>query len=159
RPRAVELLAEEVLEEIAVAAEEVLEVEGPALELRRRAAFGYSGPEPLAEAVVLRALFGVGEHLVGARGLLEFLLGLLVARSASGVVLQRELADRLLDLVGARAALDAEDRVVVARFHGLILLRAGAAPRGRPAGNRPRCPRSGARPASAGPRARTASRP
>lgn len=52
-----------------------------------------------AELVVLLAFLGVVEHVVGLSGLLEFLLGLLVARVAVGVVLDGELAVSSLYLI------------------------------------------------------------
>ena len=51
-----------------------------------------------AEAVVLGALVGIGQDGVGLVDLLEALLGLLVAGVPVGVVLQRELAEGLLEL-------------------------------------------------------------
>ena len=77
------------------------------------------GPPPAndAAAVVLLALVGVAEDVVGRRDLLEALLGLLVARVAVRVVLARELAVGLLDLVRRRLLVDAEDLVEVALGH------------------------------------------
>src|SRR5690606_36082723 len=54
---------------------------------------------------------------VGLRDLLELRLGLGVVRVAVRVVLERELAVRLLEVGGARVALEAEDLVVVALCH------------------------------------------
>ena len=68
-------------------------------------------------AVVLLALLGVAEDVVRLGDLLEALLGLLVAGVLVGVVLARELAVRLLDLVGRGLALDAEHLVVVLCGH------------------------------------------
>ena len=67
----------------------------------------------MAEAIVHTALLGVGEHLVGLGGLFELLdrLGRLVA---VGVILQRQAAVRLLDVVFGGAPLDAQDFVVIA---------------------------------------------
>jgi hypothetical protein len=76
-------------------------------------------PRPVAaEMIVGRALLGVLQRLVGFADLLEFLLagGIL---GHVGVVLLRELAVRLLDLVGAGAAFDAQYLVVVLVFHRL----------------------------------------
>jgi len=78
------------------------------------AAVGGGVPEP----VVARALVLVVEDLVGLRGLLELLLGLGISRIAVGVELQRLLPVGLLDLVGGRGLLDAEDLVVVALHAG-----------------------------------------
>jgi len=66
-----------------------------------------------AELVVELALFGAGEDLEGGAHLLELLLGGLVAGVHVRVVLARELPVRLLDLVLARAAGDAEQLVEV----------------------------------------------
>ena len=80
-------------------------------------------PAPLtpgvAEAVVGRPLVGVGEDRVGLGRFLELLLGVLVARIAVGMVLQRQLAVRALDLLVAGRPGDAEDLVVVALAHAL----------------------------------------
>src|SRR5262249_40087618 len=67
-----------------------------------------------AEAVVVRALRLVAEHVVGLLHLLEVRLGLLVARVAVGVVLPRQLAVRLLDLLVGGVALDPQGVVIVA---------------------------------------------
>ena len=77
-----------------------------------------AGRERAGAAVVLLALVGVAEHVVGLGDLLEALLGLLVVGVAVGVVLARELAVGLLDLLGSRLLVDAERLVVVgARCH------------------------------------------
>mmetsp|Transcript_8074 Transcript_8074/g.15670 ORF Transcript_8074/g.15670 Transcript_8074/m.15670 type:complete len:339 (-) Transcript_8074:288-1304(-) len=70
----------------------------------------------MAVLVIGRALLRVGQHLVGLLGLLELLLGLLrpVALVAVGVVLHRQLAVSLLDVVFRRVLGDAEDFVVIA---------------------------------------------
>ena len=59
----------------------------------------------VAEAVVQAALLAVGEHGVGFRGFLERFFGLVIAGIAVGMILQRELAVRALDLLirGLRA--------------------------------------------------------
>ena len=106
RPR--RAAAEEVAEDVA---EDVLEAGGGEIEAAEAAALLEGG---VAEAVVLGALLGIAQHLVGLGGFLEALLGGLVAGIAVGVVLQRDLAVGLLDLVGAGAAADAQDFVVVA---------------------------------------------
>src|SRR5204862_4534362 len=69
-----------------------------------------------AERVVGSALFLVAQRLVGFRHLLEFLLGVRLLGDVR-VVLARELAICLLDLVLARRALDAEDLVIVLVLH------------------------------------------
>ena len=74
----------------------------------------------VAVLVVGRALLRVGQHLVGFLGLLELLLGLLVvvALVAVRVVLHRQLAIGLLDLLVGGVLRDAEHLVVVALCHG-----------------------------------------
>ncbi len=97
-------------EDVAERAEDVL--------VRAEAAAALHGR--VAVAVVDRPLLEVGEDLVGLRGLLELLLGRLVAGVLVGVVLQRQLAVGRLDVVGRRGAGDAEDLVGVALVgHGL----------------------------------------
>ena len=102
--------SEEVGEDVAHAGG-VLEVEVPKAP---EPAAGAGVRERAAAAVVLLALLGVREHVVGLGDLLEARLGLLVVGVAVGVVLARELAVGLLDLLGRRLLLDAERRVVVA---------------------------------------------
>ena len=70
-----------------------------------------------AEGVELLALLGVGEQVVGALDLLEPLLGRGVTLVGVGMVLARELAIGLLDLVVGRRPRHAED-VVRAAGHG-----------------------------------------
>src|SRR5690606_35292318 len=107
-------------EDIAQVREEVAEVG----EDRRIEALGAARVHALvAEAVVARALLLVGKDRIRFGGLLEALFGLCVARIAIGVVLQRELAIRALDFVVGRAALDAQNLVVVTlhgRRHALV---------------------------------------
>src|SRR5205814_5715540 len=69
-----------------------------------------------AEAVVGGALFLVAQRLVGLRDLLELLLGVRLLGDVR-VVLAREAAVGLLDVVVAHATLDAEDLVIVLVFH------------------------------------------
>src|SRR4029078_6956134 len=70
-----------------------------------------------AEAVVLLALLGVREHVVGLLDLLEALLRLGVARVPVGVQLAGELAVGALDLVVGGAPGNAQHLVEVARRH------------------------------------------
>src|SRR5581483_2879520 len=121
-----------------------------------------------AEAVVLPALLGVGEQVVRRLDVLEPLFGLLVARVAVRVVLARELAVRLLDLVVGRRPCDAERGVRIlhrptpprppgpAAAHG----RPGGSPSARPAApSRARRPRPAARAAPRGRAGRRRRRP
>ena len=100
---------------------DVAEVEVAEVDVR---AAGRAGPPVLrAEAVVLLALLRIGEHVVRALHLLEALLRLLVARVRVRMMLAREPAVRLLDLVVGGALLHAE-RVVRVR-HSATITRAG----------------------------------
>ncbi len=80
----------------------------------------------MPEAIVARALVGVGQDRVGLGRFLELLLGGLVAGIAIGVVLQRELAVGALDVLVARVARDAQDGVVVALAHDALATRTSA---------------------------------
>jgi len=68
--------------------------------------------------VVRGAFLIVRDYLVGFRGFLEALLGRLVARVLVRVVLDSQLAIRLLDVVLAGALLDAKDLVIISFSHG-----------------------------------------
>ena len=67
----------------------------------------------MAELVELGPLLRIGEHRVRFGQLLELLLGRLVARVPVGMVLERQLAIGLFDLVLAGVAAQAEDFIVV----------------------------------------------
>ena len=71
----------------------------------------------VAELVVGAPLLVVLEDLVSLRCFLEFLLRRLVPGVLVGVVLYRQPAIRLLDLVSVGVAIDAEDVIVVAFVH------------------------------------------
>ena len=89
------------------------------------------GPKPgrhraePTDLVVLLALRGVAEDVVGGRDLLEALLGLGVALVRVGMMLARELAVRLRDVLLGRALRDAE-RLVVVLLEPFALRRHGA---------------------------------
>src|SRR5204862_2480127 len=83
-----------------------------AAERARAATAAEAAERPLA-TVVLLALVGVAERVVGGRDLLEARLGVGIAGVAVGVVLARELAVGLLDLILRGLAVDAERLVVV----------------------------------------------
>ena len=70
--------------------------------------------------IVDRALLRVREHLVGFLGLLELLLGLVIARIAIGVELHRQAAIGLLDLGLGRVASQVEYLVVIAFGHDVL---------------------------------------
>src|SRR5205085_6298862 len=101
--------AEEVAEYVLDAAEPL---RAPAGRAGRR-----SGDSGVAEAVVARALLGVGEDGVGLGRLLELLLGLVVAGVLVRVVADCELAVGAPDFRLVRAPAHAEDFVVVAFAH------------------------------------------
>src|SRR5688500_7706287 len=67
----------------------------------------------MAEPVITRALFLIGKHGISLGRFLELILGFLIARILVGVILQRQLSIRLLDLFDRRRASDAEDLVVI----------------------------------------------
>jgi len=71
----------------------------------------------VAELVVIGALGGVGEDVVGFLDFLELFLGGFVVLVDVGVVLTDELAVRLAEFVGAGVARDAEDFVIVSFGH------------------------------------------
>ncbi len=68
-----------------------------------------------AEGVVLFALLLVGEDRVGLADLLELLFRLFIALVAVRMVFQRQLAVRLLDLVGRGSLADAKLFIVIHR--------------------------------------------
>ena len=85
-------------------------------------------PPNIPPGVVLLALLGVGERVVGALDLLELLLRLRVVGVAVRVVLARQLAVRLLDLLVGGLLGDAEHLVEIlghARPYSLTTTRAG----------------------------------
>src|SRR5712692_68319 len=98
----------------APAREEVLE---DVLEERAEAGLSESAARrsDRAEAVIVRALVGIGEHRVCLVDGLEALLGLLVTGIAVGMVLHRELAVRLLDLRLPSPARNPQHLVEIAR--------------------------------------------
>jgi hypothetical protein len=71
----------------------------------------------VAEAVVGGALLVVLQNVIGLAQLLELRLGRLVARVAVGVVLHGQLAIGLLQLLGAGAALDAQELIKIRLSH------------------------------------------
>jgi hypothetical protein len=66
-----------------------------------------------AELVVQRPLFLVAQHIVRLLDFLKLLLGCLVVGVQIGVIFPRQLAIRLLDLIGGSPPADAENLVVV----------------------------------------------
>src|SRR5687767_802626 len=78
-----------------------------------------------AEAVVVRALVGIGENRVGLAELLEALLGLLVTGILVGMELHGQLPVGLLQLGVAGTLVDAENLVIVASHLGGVLVGRG----------------------------------
>ena len=74
----------------------------------------------MTEAVVHVPLVRVHEHGVGLGRFLEVVLGRLVAGIAVGVVLQRQLAVRALDLLIGRRTRHAQDLVIVSFAHAAL---------------------------------------
>ena len=105
--------AEEVAEP-----EEIAEDVGEVGEVTRIEAAGPAAAVDggVAIAVVPGALLLVGEHLVRLGRFLEALLGRAVVRVLVRVVLHRQPAKSLLDVVHRGIALDAKDFVIVAFF-------------------------------------------
>ena len=71
-----------------------------------------------AELIVNLALLGIAEDVVGFGKRLELFLGRLIAGIHIGVILARQLAEGLADVVRRRGLLDPESRVVVLVFVG-----------------------------------------
>jgi hypothetical protein len=70
-----------------------------------------------AELVVLTPLFGIAEDLVGLVNVLELRLGLLVVGIYVRMILAGELTIGRLDIGFGGVALDAENLVIVFKFH------------------------------------------
>jgi hypothetical protein len=71
----------------------------------------------MAESIVQAAFLRIGEHRVGLGRLLERLLRLVISGIAVGMMLQRKLAVRALDLLIRGLTLDAQDLVVITLAH------------------------------------------
>ena len=84
-----------------------------------------AGHPRVPEAVVAGSLLGVGQHVVGLGGLLELRLGFGIVRIPVRVVLHRELAVELLELLLRRVFFRAEHLVVVTLVGHVELLAAG----------------------------------
>ena len=82
------------------------------------------------ELIVLLALLGIAQHVVRFVDLLEALGRLRVIGIAVGMVLLRQPAERLLDVVGGRRLGDTEDLIVVLAGHQPVVSgAAGPSPR------------------------------
>ena len=71
----------------------------------------------VAETIIGGALVAVLEDVIGLVEFFEFVLAVVIARIAVGVVLHGELAERGLELDLGAGARDAQDFVVVALGH------------------------------------------
>jgi hypothetical protein len=80
----------------------------------------------MSEAIVTRALVGVGEDGIRFGAFLERLFGRLVAWIAIRMVLQRQLAVSALDFLFARVAADAKHGIVIALAHDAFATRTRA---------------------------------
>ena len=67
----------------------------------------------MAETVIKRTLFAVGQNRIGFRNLFELLFGIRIVRVAVGMIRHRELAIGALDLDLSRRARNAEDFVII----------------------------------------------
>src|SRR5581483_3487203 len=128
RARPAEEFAEDVLEACSRTARRLPEVKSAEVKattsrpLRRRVADMVAvGPV----LVVNLALFGVRQHVVGFGDLLELLFSRLVARIHIGMILARQAAIRLADLIGRSTALDAEQVVIIFASHVLRARQSG----------------------------------
>lgn len=113
---AAEAAAENVAE---AAAENVTEDIAEAAEAAKPGAAGAAGgrvKRRMAELVILRALVGIGQHLVGLIDLLKALLAFLVARMQIRVVGFGQLAVGFFDLVLGCAFFDAEHFIIISFF-------------------------------------------
>ena len=113
---AAEAAAENVAE---AAAENVTEDIAEAAEAAKPGAAGAAGgrvERRMAELVILRALVGIGQHLVGLVDLLEALLAFFIARMQVRVVGLGQLAVGFFDLVLGCAFFDTEHFIIISFF-------------------------------------------
>ena len=108
-------LGEQVSEEIVGAGAAEIEVLAPV----RRGMELLAGMVATPERVVGGALFGVAQHVVGFVDLFGLRVRVLVLADI-GVVLAHHFPVRLLDVVRARAPVDAKGRVVILVFHSVL---------------------------------------
>jgi hypothetical protein len=74
----------------------------------------------MAVLIVSRPLLRIAQNLVGFLGFLEVLFGFRVVGIAVGVVLHRQAAIGLLQLVVGGIAIDAQNFVIVSLRHRLV---------------------------------------
>src|SRR5581483_10405822 len=77
-----------------------------------------------AKRVIFPAFIGVREYFVGFVDLLKLLFRLLIAGIDIRVILARQLAERLLDVVHARAFRDTQHLIIILIIHVLPLFTA-----------------------------------
>ena len=75
------------------------------------------GEAALAEFIIKFSFLFVAQNIVGNREILEFILGVFVARIDVGMIFARKLAVGLADIVVGSAALDAKNLIVIAICH------------------------------------------
>ena len=102
-----------------------------------------SGSQPCrAELVVELALLRIAEDVVGVGDILEFILGFLVARVDIRMILAREFAVCLANLLLGGASVDSKNLVVIPVGHGRSRIAPG---RGVSRGRRTFAPQMGSR--------------
>ena len=113
---AAEAAAEDIPEDIPEAAAENVVKAAEAAETGAAGAAGGRVERRMAELVILRALVGIGQHLVGLVDLLEALLAFLIARMQIRVVGLGQLAVGFFDLVLGCTLFDTEHFIIISFF-------------------------------------------
>ena len=113
---AAEAAAEDIPEDIPEAAAENVAKAAEAAETGAAGAAGGRVERRMAELVILRALVGIGQHLVGLVDLLEALLAFLIARMQIRVVGLGQLAVGFFDLVLGCTLFDTEHFIIISFF-------------------------------------------
>ena len=115
-PAAAEAAAEDIAEDVPEAAAENVAKAAEAAETGPAGAAGGRVERRMAELVILRALVGIGQHLVGLVDLLEALLTFLIARMQVRVVGLGQLAVGFFDLVLGCAFFNTEHFIIISFF-------------------------------------------
>ena len=113
---AAEAAAEDVAEDVPEAAAENVPKAAEAAETGAAGAAGGRVKRRMAELVILRALVGIGQHLVGLVDLLEALLAFLIARMQVRVVGLGQFAVGFFDLVLGCAFFNTEHFIIISFF-------------------------------------------
>ena len=113
---AAEAAAEDIAKDIPEAAAENVAKAAEAAETGAAGAAGGRVERRMAELVILRALVGIGQHLVGLVDLLEALLAFLIARMQVRVVGLGQLAVGFFDLVLGCTLFDTEHFIIISFF-------------------------------------------